>query len=88
MIIKKVVSSSFSEFDAYPDILQKVQEIERKQSEKETIQAQLHEILIKYKVKKAISKPEHEEARERLKKLYEAKEEEINNDVVELFGAF
>jgi len=85
---RKWVMSSNSELGAYPDILQKVNDIERKQLEKESIQVQLHEILIKYKVKKAITKTEHEDGRERLKKQYEAKEEEINNDVVELFGAF
>jgi len=89
--MEKKVASDIYELTSRPEgaeLGSKIQEIEKKQAEKEALQQQLHESFIKYKVKKAVPKAEHETDRDRLKDSFETKENEIDEDVEELLGAF
>jgi len=88
---KKKVGSELNELSARGDCgeyVSKIQEIEKKQAERESLQQQLHDVLIKYKVKKAVSKSDHESERDQLTAAYEAKEAEIDEEVEEFLGAF
>jgi oligosaccharyltransferase complex subunit alpha (ribophorin I) len=88
---KKKVGSELNELSARGDsgeYVGKIQEIEKKQVEREAIQQQLHDVLIKYKVKKAVPKSDHESERDQLTTSYEAKESEIDEEVEEFLGAF
>jgi len=88
---KKKVASDISDLAARRDqgeLVAKIQEIEKKQAEKESIQQQLHDVIIKYKVKKAVNKADHEAERERLTANYEVIESEIEEEVEEFLGAF
>eukprot|EP01123_Difflugia_compressa_P013545 TRINITY_DN633_c0_g1_i1.p1 TRINITY_DN633_c0_g1~~TRINITY_DN633_c0_g1_i1.p1 ORF type:complete len:621 (-),score=144.06 TRINITY_DN633_c0_g1_i1:86-1948(-) len=64
----------------------KLTEIEKKQAEKEAIQAQLIDSIIKYKVKKQQSKGDHEAEREELTSKYEEKQDELEEDLEDFFG--
>jgi len=66
----------------------KYKKLKKKQAEREAIQQQLHDVLIKYKVKKAVSKSDHETERDQLTAAYEAKEAEIDEEVEDFLGAF
>jgi len=88
---KKKVGSELNELSARGDcgeFVSKIQEIEKKQAERESLQQQLHDVLIKYKVKKAVSKSDHESERDQLTAAYEAKEAEIDEEVEDFLGAF
>jgi len=88
---KKKVASELNELSARGDsgeYVAKIQEIEKKQIEREAIQQQLQDVLIKYKVKKAVPKSDHESERDQLTSAYEAKESEIDEEVEEFLWAF
>jgi len=87
---KRKVASEINELSAREagEYAAKIQEIEKKQAEREALQQQLHDVLIKYKVKKAVPKAEHEEERDQLTAAYETKEAEIDDEVEEFLGKF